>query len=148
MTDLLITSIILLMGAQFGIALTSSVIVHPILKMISRPAAIEVFKPFFDKTHIWVLVLSIIVTVLALIYSIITANWWWFGIAMLMHLNGPYTLKFMMPTNRRLMADDVDENSEQTKNDLLNWGNLHAVRTIWNGLIFLAFIILLIYYNL
>lgn len=146
MTDLLITGIILLMGTQFGIALASSVIVHPILAMISRESAIEVFKPFFDKTHIWVLVLSIIVTVLALILSFVTGNWWWFGIAMLMHLNGPYTIKFMMPTNRRLMAENVNPNSDQTKKDLLNWGNLHAVRTIWNGLIFLAFIVLLVFF--
>ena len=146
MTDILITGIILLMGTQFGIALASSVIVHPILAMISRESAIEVFKPFFDKTHIWVLVLSIIVTVLALILSFITGNWWWFGISMLMHLNGPYTIKFMMPTNRRLMAENVNPNSDQTKKDLLNWGNLHAVRTIWNGLIFLAFILLLAYF--
>lgn len=146
MTDLLITGIILLMGTQFGIALASSVIVHPILAMISRESAIEVFKPFFDKTHIWVLVLSIIVTVLALILSFVTGNWWWFGIAMLMHLNGPYTIKFMMPTNRRLMAENVNPNSDQTKKDLLNWGNLHAVRTIWNGLIFLAFLVLLVFF--
>ena len=146
MTDLLITLIILIMGTQFGVALTSSIIVHPILKMITRPAAIEVFKPFFDKTHKAVLSMSIVVSILALILSIITKNWWWFGISALMHLNGPYTLKYMMPTNRRLMEKDVDPNSEQTKKDLLNWGNLHAVRTVWNGLIFLAFVILLVYF--
>lgn len=145
MTNLLITLIILFMGSQFGIALASSIIVHPILKMISRTAAIEVFKPFFDKTHKVVLYMSIFVSVLALILSITTENWWWFGISLLMHLNGPYTIFTMMPLNRRLMVDGVDPNSEQTKNDLVNWGKLHAVRTIWNGLIFLAFIILLVY---
>jgi len=147
MTDLLITLIILIMGTQFGVALTSSTIVHPILKMVSRPAAIEVFKPFFDKTHKTVLFMSIIVSVLALVLSILTKNWWWFGISLLMHLNGPYTLKYMMPTNRRLMAVGVDPDSQQTKKDLLNWGNLHAVRTIWNGLIFIAFTVLLVYYH-
>ena len=147
MTDLLITLIILIMGTQFGVALTSSIIVHPILKMVSRPAAIEVFKPFFDKTHKTVLFMSIIVSVLALVLSILTKNWWWFGISLLMHLNGPYTLKYMMPTNRRLMAVGVDPDSQQTKKDLLNWGNLHAVRTIWNGLIFIAFIVLLVYFH-
>ncbi len=146
MTDLLITLIITIMGVQFGVALTSSIIVHPILKMVSRPAAIEVFKPFFDKTHKAVLSMSIVVSILALILSFITKNWWWFGISALMHLNGPYTLKYMMPTNRRLMEKDVDPNSDQTKKDLLNWGNLHAVRTIWNGLIFLAFVVLLVYF--
>lgn len=145
MTNLLILLIILIMGAQFGVALTSSIIVHPILKMISRATAIEVFKPFFDKTHKVVLWMSIVVSILALILSYTTGNWWWFGISLLMHLNGPYTLFFMMPTNRRLMAEGVDPNSEQTKTDLLNWGNLHAVRTIWNGLIFSAFIVVLVY---
>lgn len=146
MTNLLITLTILIMGTQFGIALTSSIIVYPILKMISRTAAIEVFKPFFDKTHKTVLYMSIVISLLALALSIITKNWWWFGISLLMHLNGPYTIFFMMPLNRRLMEENVDPYSDQTKNDLLKWGSLHAVRTIWNGLIFFGFIILLVYF--
>lgn len=145
MTEILILLILLLMGAQFGIALTASVIVHPILIMSKKETAIEVFKPFFDKTHIWVLVLSIVITILALIYSIMTGNWWWFGISMLMHLNGPYTIFFMMPTNNRLMDKDVDPLSEQTATDIKKWGSLHLIRTILNGLIFIGFIILTIY---
>ncbi|MDA7706709.1 DUF1772 domain-containing protein [Flavobacteriaceae bacterium] len=142
MNELLIVSILLLMGAQFGIALTATVIVHPILLMAKKTTAIEVFKPFFDKTHIWVLILSIIVTLLALAYSILTENWWWFGTSMLMHLNGPYTIVYMMPLNRRLMDPDVDPTSDQTANDIKKWGTLHLVRTILNGVIFLAFIVL------
>lgn len=146
MTDLLILLILLLMGAQFGIALTASVIVHPILVMAKKVTAIEVFKPFFDKTHIWVLVSSIIVTLLALAYSIITNNWWWFGISMLMHLNGPYTVFFMMPLNRRLMDENVDPLSEQTASDIQKWGGLHLLRTILNGLVFIGFLVLTIYF--
>ena len=101
MINLLTFLIILIMGTQFGIAFASSVIVHPLLTEVKRPTAIEVFKPFFHKTHTTVLSMSIIVSVLALILSIVSRNWWWFGISLLMHLNGPYTLKFMMPTNRR-----------------------------------------------
>lgn len=142
MNELLIVSILLLMGAQFGIALTATVIVHPILLMAKKTTAIEVFKPFFDKTHIWVLILSIIVTLLALAYSILTENWWWFGTSMLMHLNGPYTIVYMMPLNRRLMDPDVDPTSEQTANDIKKWGTLHLARTLLNGVIFLAFIVL------
>lgn len=145
MTTILILLLILVIGTQFGIALASSIIVHPILKEVTRPAAIEVFKPFFHKTHNSMIVMSIVVTILALVISYFTGNWWWFGVSLLMHLNGPYTLKFMMPTNNRLMADNVDPHSEQSKADLLNWGNLHSVRTVWNGLIFIGFIILLGY---
>lgn len=145
MTDLLILLILLLMGAQFGIALTATVIVHPILVMAKKATAIEVFKPFFGKTHIWVLVLSIVVTLLALAFSIMTGNWWWFGVSMIMHLNGPYTVFFMMPLNRRLMDENVDPLSEQTASDIQKWGGLHLVRTILNGLIFVGFIILSVY---
>ena len=109
---------------------------HPILLMAKKTTAIEVFKPFFDKTHIWVLILSIIVTLLALAYSILTENWWWFGTSMLMHLNGPYTIDYMMPLNRRLMDPNVDLTSEQTANDIKKWGTLHLVRTLLNGVIF------------
>lgn len=144
MTDILIVLLILIMGTQFGVAFASSAIVHPILKEVKRPTAIEVFKPFFHKTHKTMITMSIIVTVLAIAISFLTTNWWWFGISLLMHLNGPYTLKFMMPTNNRLMAENLDPDSEQTKTDLLKWGDLHLVRTLWNGLIFTAFVILLI----
>lgn len=145
MTDILIVLLLFVIGTQFGIALASSLIVHPILANIKRPTAIEVFKPFFHKTHTSMITFSIVVTVLALAISIVDGNWWWFGVSLFMHLNGPYTLKFMMPTNNRLMADEVDPDSEQTIFDLMNWGKLHAVRTVWNGLIFMAFILLAVY---
>ncbi|MEO1261749.1 MAG: DUF1772 domain-containing protein [Bacteroidota bacterium] len=145
MTDIINFALLLVIGTQFGIALASSLIVHPILVQISRPAAIKVFKPFFHKTHNSMITMSIVVTVLALAMSYFTGNWWWFGVSLLMHLNGPYTLKFMMPTNNRLMADNVDPNSQQTIFDLKNWGALHAVRTVWNGGIFIAFLALTFY---
>ncbi len=132
------------MGTQFGVAFASSAIVHPILMEVSPGAAVEVFKPFFHKTHKSMIAMSIIVTILALVISLLTGNWYWFGLSLLMHLNGPYTLKFMMPTNNRLMAADVDPNSEQTQFDLQNWGKLHAVRTTWNGLIFTGFVVLFV----
>lgn len=91
------------------------------------------------------MVLSIIVTLLALAYSLLTGNWWWFGIAMIMHLNGPYTIFFMMPLNNRLMAENVDPMSTQTATDIQKWGGLHLVRTILNGAIFIAFIVLAVY---
>lgn len=145
MTTFIQLLILLIMGAQFGIALTASIVVHPILTKAKKVTAIEVFKPFFDKTHVAVLYMSIVVSLLALAFSLMTGNWWWFGVSVAMHLNGPYTIFFMMPLNRRLMDENVDPHSEQTDNDIKKWGGLHAVRTILNGLIFLGFIILSIY---
>lgn len=147
MYDIFILLIILGMGAIFGTALTASIVVHPILTVVKRSTAIEVFKPFFDKTHVIVLVLSIIVSLLCLVASILSGNWSWFVISLIMHLNGPYTIFLMMPLNRRLMSKDVDPESEQTQKDLIKWGSLHAVRTIVNGLVFIIFISNLIYFS-
>ena len=85
MLDTLNILLLTVMGTQFGIALASSIIVHPILIQISRPAAIEVFKPFFHKTHNSMITMSIIVSLLALLMSYFTNSWWWFGISLLMH---------------------------------------------------------------
>lgn len=147
MYEVSILLIILGMGAIFGVALTASIVVHPILITAERKTAIEVFKPFFDRTHVIVLILSIGVSLLALLASILSGNWWWFGVSLIMHLNGPYTIFMMMPLNHRLMADDVDPESEQTASDLQKWGSLHALRTLMNGTVFILFIILLVYFS-
>jgi len=145
MYEISILLIILGMGAIFGVALTASIVVHPILTSAKRKTAIEVFKSFFDLTHVIVLILSIGVSLLALLASILSGNWWWFGVSLIMHLNGPYTIFMMMSLNHRLMADDVDPKSEQTASDLQKWGSLHAVRTLINSAVFVLFIILLVY---
>ena len=145
MNDVLIVLILSLMGTQFGVALTATVIVHPILVMTKKTSAIDFFKPFFDKTHMLVFILSIFVTFLALIYSIFTGGLGWLAISLLLFLNLPYTMIFIMPINKRLMDENVDPLSQQTANDLKKWGRLHLVRTFLNGIIFMAFIILAVY---
>jgi hypothetical protein len=52
MNELLIVSILLLMGAQFGIALTATVIVHPILVMAKKQLPLKFLNPFLTK-HIY-----------------------------------------------------------------------------------------------
>ena len=145
MTDILIGFILIIMGIQFGVALTATLIVHPILVMTKKTTAIDFFKPFFDKTHIMVFILSIFVTILALIYSLFSGDLWWFATSLLLFLNIPYTMIFIMPLNRRLMNENVNPFSKQTENDLKKWGKLHLARTLLNGIIFLAFIILTIF---
>jgi hypothetical protein len=42
----------------------------------------------------------------------------------------PFTVIVIMPTNHKLLAPDRDLSSDQTRELLVRWGNLHAVRTI------------------
>lgn len=145
MQEILVITLLFVMGAQFGTAVAASVVVHPILGIVQKNTAIEFFSPFFHRTHKTVISKSIIVTVLAAGISIISGNWWWLGITIIMHLNAPYTYFVLMPVNRRLLANDVDPESEQTQKDLINWGKIHAFRTLLNGITFLLFIFLAVW---
>ncbi len=145
MYEIFIIITILGMGAIFGIALAATVVVHPLLLSVKSTTAIEVFKPFFEKTHKSMLILSIVVSLTALGASLISGEWSWFIISLIMHLNGPYTIFAMMPLNNRLMAEGVDPDSEQTQSDLVKWGGLHGVRTVLNGFVFGLFLVNLIY---
>jgi hypothetical protein len=58
--------------------------------------------------------------------------------AILIGLVVPFTFIVIMPTNRRLLENDRDWASEQTRLLLVRWGTLHAVRT-W--LSFAAFVV-------
>jgi len=145
MYEILILLTILGMGAIFGIALSASIVVHPLLLKVKRSTAVEVFKPFFHRTHNSVMILSVLVTLAALTASFISGEWSWFIIALMMHLNGPYTFFMMMPLNNRLMEETVNPDSDQTEADLVRWGSLHAVRTLLNGIVFVLFLANLIY---
>jgi hypothetical protein len=57
----------------------------------------------------------------------------WLYAAGLIGLVVPFTFMVIMPTNRRLLENDRDLASEQTRLLLVRWGTLHAVRT-WLGL--------------
>jgi hypothetical protein len=42
----------------------------------------------------------------------------------------PFTLIFIIPTNRRLLDIGLDRSSEAARRLLRKWGTLHAVRTL------------------
>jgi len=41
----------------------------------------------------------------------------------------PFTLLVIMPTNRQLIASTLDRSSSKTRELLVRWGRLHAVRS-------------------
>jgi Anthrone oxygenase len=63
--------------------------------------------------------------------------------ALLMLANWPWTMFVIMPTNKTLMATELDQAGPQTRVLLLKWNNLHAVRTGFGGLAIVAFLLAL-----
>ena len=54
----------------------------------------------------------------------------WLVAAVLVGAVVPFTLLVIMPTNHRLLAPDRDLSSSETRELLIRWGRLHAVRTL------------------
>jgi uncharacterized membrane protein len=53
----------------------------------------------------------------------------------------PFTLVFILPTNKRLESDDLDLRSDEAARLLRRWGRLHAVRSILSVAAFVAFVL-------
>jgi hypothetical protein len=60
--------------------------------------------------------------------------------ALLLLANWPWTMLFIMPTNRVLMATELEAAGAQTRALLVKWNRLHAVRTALGFLAVLAFL--------
>ncbi len=64
-----------------------------------------------------------------------TIAWWQTGSSdfliggLLMLANWPYTLIGIMPTNNALMGTEISEAGPDTRELIVKWGGLHAVRT-------------------
>ena len=74
------------------------------------------------------------------------AAWWVSGIlafllgAVLMLANWPWTLLVILPTNRVLMATDVESAGTASRALLVKWNRLHAVRTGLGAAAMLSFL--------
>jgi hypothetical protein len=88
---------------------------------------------------------------LAVIGSLAALVSWWFdrglgwligGLLLLLII--PYTLIFILPTNKCLESQELDLRSEEAGCLLRRWGRLHAVRSILSVLAFVIFVFLLL----
>jgi anthrone oxygenase-like protein len=73
--------------------------------------------------------------------------WWQMGKlaflagAFLMLANWPWTLLVIMPTNKILMATDLDRADPDTRALVIKWNRLHLVRTVLGAFAILAFLL-------
>jgi hypothetical protein len=120
-----------LSGALFaGAALYINVAEHPArLGLETRMAALQ-WAPSYQRAT-W---LQAPLALLSLVSG--TIAWWlgagtsWLIGALLVGAVVPFTFAVIMPTNKKLLASDRDLASRETRELLVLWGRLHAVRTM------------------
>ena len=65
-----------------------------------------------------------------LLTGYLSADWRWFAGSMLLLANWPFTLIAIMPVNKPLMTMHEKEAGSRSRALLVQWGKLHAIRSI------------------
>src|ERR1700722_15236894 len=123
--DLALVSAALFTGAAFYVNFAE----QPARLKLDDQSLLAQWKPAYKRGYIMQSTLAIIGFVLG------AAAWWLSGIlafllgAVLMLANWPWTLFGIMPTNRILMATELQSAGSASRALLVKWNSLHAVRT-------------------
>ena len=129
-------------GIFAGAAIYITLVEHPARLSCGTALALREFAPSYRRATIMQAALAFV--------GLLTALEAWSRTRALELLVGglalgivvPFTLVLIAPTNRRLLAADLDPESAEAAQLLQRWGRLHAVRSVLGGV---AFLILLRY---
>lgn len=122
-------------GTFFGAALFVSLVEHPARRAISADAAVQEFRISYPRASVMQGGLAAIGLILGLAAAWQLRDWHVAINAVLLGLNIPVTLLFILPTNKQLMDPSRDVSSG-TAELLARWSRLHAIRTVLGGLAF------------
>ncbi len=113
-----------------GAALYVSFIEHPARTLLNDRAQLEEWKPSYTRGALMQGSLSILGFLLGSLAWQKTGDQRWMLGAVLLLAGWPYTLVFIMPTNKALKAISANEASPTSRALMNRWGRLHAVRTM------------------
>lgn len=132
----------LIVAAVFtGAALYVTFAEQPARLMLDDRALLTQWKPSYKRGFAMQAPLALAGCLLGLI------AWWQTGFlaflvgAILIVANWPWTLLGIMPTNNALMATDPSNANAQTRELIVKWGGLHAVRSALGALATIAFLL-------
>ena len=113
-----------------GAALYVNVAEHPArLGLDTRMAALQ-WAPSYKRATWLQAPLAILSLTCGITVWLLGGGWGWLIAALLVGAVVPFTFVVIMPTNHRLLAPDRDLTSTETRELLIRWGRLHAVRTV------------------
>jgi uncharacterized membrane protein len=132
---------ILACGLFAGAAVYINLVEHPARMGCGTALAATVFGPSYRRATAMQASLALVATASAL------GAWWfvasvlWLIGALLIFSVVPFTLLMILPTNRQLLAPTLDRTASATRQLLVRWGRLHAVRTLASFAAMIMFLI-------
>ena len=136
--------------AQFLTTLCSSVFVggavyvnlveHPARMACGTILAVTEFAPSYKRATIMQASLAACGFIASVVAWLAGAGGWWLIGGILLGSVIPFTLFFIMPTNKELLSPSLDKGSERANQLLSRWGHLHAVRSVLSTMALLIFL--------
>ena len=124
----------LVVAALFtGAAIYINLVEQPARLLLDDRALLAEWKPAYRRGFAMQASLAVLSGLSGL------ASWWMANIpaalagAIMILANWPYTLLVIMPVNRRLLATSDDNASATTRELIVRWGRLHAVRSLFGA---------------
>ena len=117
-------------GLFCGAAIYVNLVEHPARMSCGTPLAVTEFAPSYKRATVMQVLLAVISFLSSLIAWLMHSNIYWLIGGILIVVVIPFTVIFILPTNKKLLDSSLDKDSEYAKQLLNRWGRLHAVRSI------------------
>jgi len=127
-------------GLFAGAALYISLVEHPARMECGTTLAVTEFGPSYRRATVMQASLAIVGFLAAMVSFAFASNYAWLlgGIGIVAVV--PFTLIVILPTNKKLLDPSLNRNSEAARQLLVQWGRLHAVRTVLSLAAFVLFL--------
>ncbi|HEY3047112.1 MAG TPA: DUF1772 domain-containing protein [Polaromonas sp.] len=113
-----------------GAAIYINLVEHPARMGCSTDVAATVWAPSYKRATVMQASLAIIGFLAGLAAWLLGAGLVWLVAALFILAVVPVTLIIIFPTNKQLLASGRDLGSSETRELLVKWGQLHAIRSV------------------
>ncbi len=127
-------------GTFFGAATYINFVEHPARMSCGRELAIREFGPSYARASVMQAALAILGCLIGLVAAWSLRDVTTAIAAVLIGLVVPFTLIVIFPTNKQLLAPNLDAASDNAGALLARWNRLHAVRSLLSGIAFALFL--------
>ena len=127
-----------------GASVYINLVEHPARLECGTEIAATEFPPNYRRATIMQASLAILGLLSSIVVWLKQSNVWWLVGGILLVAVVPFTLIFILPTNKRLLDPSLDKKSERAAQLLSYWGQLHAVRSFLSVIALIIYLCLLI----
>jgi uncharacterized membrane protein len=123
-----------------GAAVYITLVEHPARLTCDTACALSQWTPSYKRATVMQASLAVVATLFAVLAWLRGSGVTWVAGAVLIFSVVPTTLLIIMPTNKALLDPARDPGANATRELLVRWGRLHAIRT---GVSFIASVLFL-----